>query len=90
MQNRVQNIIVFGITLGSFLAIYVILGTFFWRLNLKTEIIKNISHAYTNYREGMFGILIGALWAFVDGFIVGATLMYLYQKVYQMVKEKNR
>ncbi|NUM34587.1 MAG: hypothetical protein HUU50_08590 [Candidatus Brocadiae bacterium] len=88
MQHRYRNIIVFGLTLGSFLAIYVIIGTFFWRLNLKTEIIKNISHAYTNYREGTLGILIGSLWAFLDGFIVGATLMYLYQQVYQMVKNR--
>ena len=90
MQNRYRNIVVFGLMLGFFLSIYVVLGTISWRVGLKTEILKTISHAYTDYRSPFWGILAGSLWAFLDGFIVGSTLMYLYQKLYQLVKDKSR
>jgi len=77
--------LVFGITLGCFLAIYVAIGSLASSMNFKIEIIQHISDLYVtyNYQQTLLAnlqkILIGALWAFADGFLVGSSLVWLYQ-----------
>lgn len=89
--NRNQNIFVFGLALGVFLAIYVVIGGISNMMKFRLEIIQQVAASYViaTYQNDFFTyiqkIFVGALWAFLDGFIVGISFMLIYKKFNEMI-----
>jgi len=43
-------------------------------------VVNGIGSVYLGYAPTLAGILIGAVWSFIDGFIAGALMAWLYNK----------
>ena len=75
-----------GLTLGLIGSFYVLLlsicaALFGWGLPL----IRIIGSLYRGYDVTPFGVMIGMLWAFIDGYIAG----YLFVYIYELLGEKG-
>ena len=71
-----------GLGIGVILAVYAFLlglaGLLFppWGIDLVTT----MSSLYIGYAPTFLGSIIGAIWAFVDGFIAGVVIAWIYNK----------
>ncbi len=76
------NIKSFALTCGILWGLAVLLGTW-WLLiwGSPGEIISKLSAFYIGYSYSWSGAVIGLLWGFVDGLIVGAIFAWLYNKM---------
>jgi hypothetical protein len=71
----------FGLAIGVTWALGVfLLGILGWLFNFGTELQSAISSVYRGYAPTFPGSVLGALWALVDGFIVGLIIAWLYNK----------
>ena len=81
MDNGKINVmglaLAFGISCG-FYAIFI--GVTAWIFNWGNPIVAMLSSLYIGYKASLIGSIIGGLWAFVDGFIGGAIIAWLYNK----------
>jgi hypothetical protein len=70
-----------GIAIGVLWAAYVffcgITAMFGWGVGL----VDAISSLYAGYGPSILGAIIGALWGFVDGYIAGVVIAWLYNKL---------
>ena len=70
-----------GIAIGILWAAYVlfcgIIAMFGWGIAL----VDAFSSLYIGYGPSVFGAIIGALWGFVDGYIAGVVIAWLYNKL---------
>ena len=70
-----------GIAVGVLWATYVffcgITAMFGWGIAL----VDAISSLYIGYGPSVVGAIIGAVWAFVDGYIAGVVIAWLYNKL---------
>ena len=70
-----------GIAIGVLWAAYVlfcgITAMFGWGISL----VDAISSLYIGYGPSIPGAIIGALWGFVDGYIAGVVIAWLYNKL---------
>jgi hypothetical protein len=72
----------FGLSLGIIWAIgSFLLGILATLSGQGKEIVDIIGSFYIGYAATIKGSLIGAVWAFIDAFIGGALLAWLYNKV---------
>ncbi|RKY96480.1 MAG: hypothetical protein DRQ13_05835 [Ignavibacteriae bacterium] len=76
------NIKAFALACGILWGLAVLLGTW-WLLiwDSPGEIVSKLSSFYIGYSFSWGGALIGLLWGFVDGLIVGAIFAWLYNKL---------
>lgn len=92
-QNRSSNVFIFGLSFGVFLALFVLIGSLSSQisLNSKLEIIQKIAYAYVtpihpnNLTTSVSTIVVGMLWAFLDGFLVGTIFMLIYKQFNNIV-----
>jgi hypothetical protein len=71
--------IALGLGIGIIAAAYAFfLGLAVMWFDWGTDILNGLSSLYIGYNATFIGSLIGALWAFVDGFIAGAVIAWLY------------
>jgi hypothetical protein len=67
-----------GIAIGVLWAVYVlfvgIVAMFGWGVGL----VEALSSLYIGYAASIIGAIIGAIWAFVDGFIAGVVIAWIY------------
>lgn len=70
-----------GIAIGVLWAAYVffcgITAMFGWGVAL----VEAISSLYIGYGPSIGGAIIGTIWGFVDGYIAGVVIAWLYNKV---------
>ena len=70
-----------GIAVGVLWATYVffcgITAMFGWGIAL----VAAISSLYVGYGPSILGAIIGAVWAFVDGYIAGVAIAWIYNKI---------
>jgi hypothetical protein len=70
-----------GIAIGVLWAIYVffvgIVAMFGWG----NALVEALASLYIGYAASIIGALIGAVWAFVDGFIAGIAIAWIYNAV---------
>ncbi len=86
-EKNYLNILSLGLTLGVVLAIYVFfLGIVAWLLGWGTQLVELTSLLYIGYAPTFWGSIIGAVWGFIDGFIGGAIIAWLYNK-FQKIRE---
>jgi len=79
-MNRCQPLAL-GIAIGVLWAAYVlfvgIVAMFGWGVAL----VEALSSLYIGYAASIIGAIIGAIWAFVDGFIAGVVIAWIYNLV---------
>ena len=70
-----------GIAIGALWAFYIffcgIVAIFGWGADL----VRVFSSLYLGYSASFVGAVIGALWAFADGYIAGLILGWIYNRV---------
>jgi hypothetical protein len=70
-----------GISVGIIWALYIffcgITASFGWGVGL----VDSISSLYVGYGPSFLGAVIGAIWGFVDGYIAGAVIAWLYNRL---------
>ena len=82
MKYQKCDPIALGIGIGILLAAYAfLLGLIAWWWDWGTVIVLTLSSLYIGYAPTLLGSIIGALWAFVDGFIAGVVIAWVYNKV---------
>lgn len=79
-MNRCQPLAL-GIAIGVLWALYVgflaIAAMFDWGATL----VPPLSSLYLGYSASIIGAIVGAVWAFVDGFIAGIVIAWVYNAV---------
>ena len=73
--NPVNFGIAFGIPLGAFLFL---LGLFSSLTGVGSGLVSLLSGWYLGYDSTIIGSVAGGLWMFVEGFLIGAFIAYLY------------
>ncbi len=70
-----------GVAIGVLWAIYVgclgIMAMFGWG----TALVAPLASLYIGYGASVAGAIIGLIWAFVDGFIAGVVIAWIYNAV---------
>ncbi len=67
-----------GATFGIVLALFAVFIGVSARFGYGVEWVELLSSVYLGFSKDAVGILVGCLWAFVDGVIVGALVAFLY------------
>jgi len=81
MKFQKFNTIKFGLALGLMSAIaFFILGIVAIS-GYGAIIVEKISSIYIGYSASVGGAILGALWAFVDGFVGGIIFAWVYNKI---------
>jgi hypothetical protein len=79
-MNKYQPLAL-GIAIGVVWALYVfcaaIMAMFGWGATLVTA----LASLYIGYGASIAGAVIGAIWAFVDGFVAGVVIAWIYNIV---------
>ena len=82
MKKQKINAVNLGIAIGVIAAIYCfLLGLIALWFNWGTGLVQTISSLYIGYNASYLGSLIGAVWAFADGFIAGIVIAWIYNKL---------
>ncbi len=74
--------IALGLTLGIVLGLYTLfIGLSAAWLNWGTPIVQLLSSLYIGYSATFAGAIIGFIWAFVDGFVCGLLIAWIYNAI---------
>jgi|Deesub1362B_J571_1020462.scaffolds.fasta_scaffold00181_32 hypothetical protein len=80
------NVLKFGIALsivGAFAVLLTGIGNLIWP-KYGIEFLKVVDSLYPGYHygeKGLLGVIIGTLYAGLDGFIVGVVIAFLYNSI---------
>jgi len=82
MATKKVNVMSLALALGIACAVYAFfIGTVAWLFNWGTSIVDVLSSLYIGYDATFVGSIIGTIWAFVDGFIGGIIIGWLYNRL---------
>lgn len=70
-----------GIAIGVLWAIYVFFAGIAAMFGWGNALVEALASLYIGYGASVVGAAIGALWAFVDGFIAGVVIAWVYNAV---------
>ena len=70
-----------GIAIGVLWAVYVFCIGITAMFNWGTGLVGPLGSLYIGYGPSIFGAIIGAVWAFVDGLIAGAIIAWIYNLI---------
>ena len=70
-----------GVAIGVLWAVYVLSVGITAMFGWGTALVSAISSLYIGYGPSILGAVIGALWGFVDGYIAGLVIGWLYNKL---------
>ncbi|WP_246225989.1 bacteriophage holin [Chelativorans xinjiangense] len=79
-MNKLQPVAL-GIAFGILGAVYIFILGITAMFGWGTAMIEPITSFYIGYGASIGGAIIGAIWAFVDSFIAGAVIAWLYNMV---------
>jgi hypothetical protein len=80
-RHATLGVISFGLALGVASAIFVfVLGIAAAFLGWGVELAQMLSSLYIGYGPTFVGTIAGAVWAFVDGFVGGILIAWLYNR----------
>jgi len=81
MAKQKLSVLSLGLAIGILCAIYMFfIGAVAWLFNWGTGLVELISSLYIGFSATLAGSIIGAVWAFIDGFIAGVVIAALYNK----------
>ncbi len=70
-----------GIAIGVLWAIYVFFVGITAMFDWGNALVEALASLYIGYSASVIGAIIGAIWAFVDGFIAGVVIAWIYNLV---------
>jgi hypothetical protein len=70
-----------GVAIGVLWAIYVVFVGIAAMFGWGNAIVDALASLYIGYAATIIGAIIGAVWAFVDGFIAGVVIAWIYNLV---------
>ncbi len=73
--------IALGVSLGILWSVYVVFIGITAMFGWGNALLLTISSLYIGYGASVIGIIIGALWAFTDGFIAGVVIAWIYNQI---------
>ncbi len=79
MENL--NILSLGLAVGSAWAFLVLTIGMTSIFGWGTVIVEVLSSLYIGYTPSLLGAVIGAVWAFTDGFVGGVIIAWVYNKL---------
>lgn len=79
MNLSVRN---FALALGITSVIFImVLGSMSMIFDIGGGMVESIASVYAGFNDSVPGILIGSIWAFIDGFVGGALFAWIYNKL---------
>ncbi len=69
--------VAFGILWALYVAFLAVTAMFGWG----TALVTTLSSLYIGYSASIVGAVVGALWAFVDGYIAGTVIAWVYNRL---------
>ena len=88
MAEKLNSIALGAAASLTFAIIIIFLGTLAYFTNQGNEIIEIISTLYIGYEPTVQGITIGAIWALIDGFIIGIIFGLIHNKTLELLETK--
>ena len=79
-MNRCQPIAL-GVAIGVLSAVYVFLAGIFAMFGWGETLVEVIGDFYIGYGASIAGSFIGAVWAFLDGFVAGYVIAWIYNRI---------
>ncbi len=79
-MNKCQPLAL-GIAIGVLWAIYVFFAGLFAMSGWGAALVETLGSFYVGYGASIVGAIIGAIWAFVDGFVAGVVIAWIYNLV---------
>lgn len=79
-MNKLQPVPL-GVAIGVLSAAYIFLAAIFAMFGWGVPVVDLIGSFYIGYGPTIFGAIIGAIWAFVDGLVCGAVIAWIYNMV---------
>ena len=74
-----------GYSLGTLLGVYMLfIGITSWLFGWGASVVELTSTWYRGFGPSFVGSIIGGLWGFVDGFVCGVLIAWLYNKYSDM------
>jgi hypothetical protein len=70
-----------GVAIGVLWAIYVFVVGITAMFDWGNALVEALASLYIGYGASVIGAIIGAVWAFVDGFIAGVVIAWIYNLV---------
>jgi hypothetical protein len=70
-----------GVAIGVLWAIYVFVVGITAMFDWGNALVEALASLYIGYSASIIGAIIGAIWAFVDGFIAGVVIAWIYNLV---------
>jgi hypothetical protein len=82
MATQKCDVFALGLGIGVLAAAYALfLGLAGWLFPpWGTELVTAMSSLYIGYDATFLGSILGAIWAFVDGFIAGVVIAWVYNR----------
>ena len=81
MATQKCDVLALGLGIGVLAAAYAfLLGLAALLFDWGTGMVVTMSSLYIGYEATFLGSIIGAIWAFVDGFIAGVVIAWVYNK----------
>jgi hypothetical protein len=74
------NILALGVGLGVSWAVCILFAGVISIFGWGNEFVKVMGSVYLGYNPSLVGAIIGAFWAFLDGFIGGVIIALVYNK----------
>jgi hypothetical protein len=79
-MNKCQPLAL-GIAIGVLWAFYVFCAGIFAMFGWGAALVAALGSFYIGYGASIVGAVIGAIWAFVDGFVAGLVIAWIYNMV---------
>ena len=70
-----------GIAIGVLWALYVVFCGITAMFGWGVALVDTLSSLYIGYAPSIVGAAIGAIWAFVDGYIAGVVIGWIYNRL---------
>jgi hypothetical protein len=79
-MNKLQPVAL-GVAIGVLWAIYIFFAAIFAMFGWGVAVVETMASFYIGYAATFLGAIIGAIWAFVDGFVAGVVIAWIYNLV---------
>lgn len=70
-----------GIAIGVLWSLYILGAGLVAMFGWSTQLVTVLGSLYLGYGPSVVGAIVGAVWAFVDGFIAGVVIAWVYNRV---------
>ncbi|HTM63859.1 MAG TPA: bacteriophage holin [Gammaproteobacteria bacterium] len=81
-DNMRLSVIGLGVALGTAWAVGLFaLGILSWLTGWGTDMVQVLGSLYIGYEPTLIGTIIGTIWAFIDCFICGVIIAWVYNRV---------